>query len=105
MKSGQGIGYNMIYINTNKEITSIDEFLNVWAEWQFNPSMFSFKDNEAKMAIPKYLYDYIFLSHYDIDPLERVGKRNDWTPELEPFYGDCIKYTSPFGSFIFNLQQ
>jgi hypothetical protein len=105
MRSGQGIEIKMIYINTKTNIISIDRFLSVWAEWQFNPSIFSFKNNEAEMAIPKYLYDYIFLSHWDIDPLERSAKRPDWTPELEPFYGDCIKYTSSFGSFIFNLQQ
>ena len=81
--------------------TSIDDFLHTWAEWQFNPSIFTFKNDEAKMTIPKLLYDYLYLTLFDVDILERQRKRTDWTPELEPYYGTPITYNTPFGSFIF----
>ncbi len=80
---------------------AIDEFLLTFAEWQFNSDIFSFKNNEAMIIISKYLYDYFFLKLFKIDPLERLSKRIDWTPELEPSYGNQIKYRTPFGSFIF----
>lgn len=83
---------------------SIDEFLQTWAEWQFNPSIFTFKNDEVKITIHKYMYDYLFLEHFKIDIGERT-RRVGWTPELEPHYGESLKYDTPFGAFIFTLNK
>ena len=81
-----------------------DEFFTAFAEWLFNPIRYP-DGRKATINIPKLMYDYIFLSFYEVDEYERFRNRADWTPELEPFYGEPFLYRTPFGDIELRKQM